>query len=264
MNEATEAQGTSLATQAPQTISLPALINPEEALAVMEANLEGVTLRFDRVKIPSGGGLAFQLQTEEGPVVKTELDGVILDHYPTKAHWEKAYSGKGVPPDCYSFDCVNGMDQSGKIIRKCQGCEFNRFGTAIKQDGTKGRGKACKDMHRLYLLQPGEMLPLLIALPPTSLGNFGLFAQRLASKLKLFYSVVTRIKLQEAQSKDNITYSQVLINKIAEFRPEEIVLLKKHIESLKPAMRAVPITSDDYEAGDDGGEGGTGDKDEPF
>ena len=39
----------------------------------------------DRVKIPSGGGLAFELpgEDDENPESATEIVGVILDHHPS-------------------------------------------------------------------------------------------------------------------------------------------------------------------------------------
>jgi len=52
--------------------------------------LDGLgTLPFERAKIPSGGGLAFELpgETEDEPVMSTDLTGVLIHHHPVNAYW---------------------------------------------------------------------------------------------------------------------------------------------------------------------------------
>ena len=51
--------------------------------------LDGLgTLPFERAKIPSGGGLAFELpgETEDEPVMSTDLTGVLIHHHPVNAY----------------------------------------------------------------------------------------------------------------------------------------------------------------------------------
>ena len=53
--------------------------------------LDGLgTLPFERAKIPSGGGLAFELpgETEDEPVMSTDLTGVLI-HHPGKCILER-------------------------------------------------------------------------------------------------------------------------------------------------------------------------------
>ena len=42
---------------------------------------------FDIIKIPSGGGLSFEVpgENEDTPTVATELVGIIVDHHPVNA-----------------------------------------------------------------------------------------------------------------------------------------------------------------------------------
>ena len=70
-------------------------ISGELAEAIAE-EMDGLgAIPFEKVKIPSGGGLAFELpgETEDEPVMATELVGVILDHHPVNAYWAEKYSG---------------------------------------------------------------------------------------------------------------------------------------------------------------------------
>ena len=67
--------------------------------------LDGLgTLPFERAKIPSGGGLAFELpgETEDEPVMSTDLTGVLIHHHPVNAYWKEEYAGGNVQPDCSS------------------------------------------------------------------------------------------------------------------------------------------------------------------
>ena len=60
--------------------------------------LDGLgTLPFERAKIPSGGGLAFELpgETEDEPVMSTDLTGVLIHHHPVNAYWKEEYAGGG-------------------------------------------------------------------------------------------------------------------------------------------------------------------------
>ena len=59
--------------------------------------LDGLgTLPFERAKIPSGGGLAFELpgETEDEPVMSTDLTGVLIHHHPVNAYWKEEYAGR--------------------------------------------------------------------------------------------------------------------------------------------------------------------------
>lgn len=54
-------------------------------------------------------------------------------------------------------------------------------------------------MHRVYTLREGEMLPLLLTLPPTSLKNLSDYiALRVVSKGMRSYGVVTKVSLKKA------------------------------------------------------------------
>src|SRR5690606_29691000 len=84
----------------------PAVLDHE---AMME-ELEGLELTFDRVKIPSGGGLAFEIPIDDDEVdTAKEIVGVVVDHHRVNAYWPTLYSGQGQPPACSSMDGKIGM-----------------------------------------------------------------------------------------------------------------------------------------------------------
>jgi hypothetical protein len=217
-------------------------------MEVMADNLAelGGNLRFDKVKIPSGGGLSFEVIDENGEEkAVTELIGVVIDHYPINAFWENKYTGENNPPDCSSMDNKIGtiMIDGKPIDRKaCADCPHNQWGS----DPDGGRGKACKNMVRIYLLQEGNAFPVLLTLPPTSTGNWRDYMKRLAGRVKSVYGIVTKVKLEKDKSEGGITYSKAAFTKADELRREEKQAIKTYAGQLKPYMRSVAIDSAEY------------------
>lgn len=196
-----------------QESQLPALPDPEALRDVFESNFKdsGMSPSFNLIKIPTGGGLAWTIPTddEDGEVTK-ELVGVIIDRYACRAYWPGDYAGGNQPPDCTSLDAITGTKYG-----KCADCQFSQWGT-----GKEGKGQACKRMIRVYILLQGSqsMLPFLLTLPPTSapikggyFGSLPTYATRLLEKMKQLHHVWTKIKLANDKSSDGkYTYSKAM------------------------------------------------------
>lgn len=226
--------------------------------------MEGLQLSFPRIKIPSGGGLAFEVPGDdpENPDAEKEIVGVIVDHHPVNAYWQDKYSGANNPPDCASMDGKIGVDQDGNR-KPCNSCPMNEWGTA-----EDGRGKACKNMHRVYILREGEMLPLLLTLPPTSLKNLSDYiALRIVSKGMRSYGVVTKVSLKKAQNAGGINYSQAVFSLAGKLSPEQTKAMAEYSQGIRSITRQLAIQVDEYErtgTSDADIDYGTGDEDFPF
>ena len=81
----------------------------------MSQELEGLSLSFERIKIPSAGSTVFELPAVDGgePETVKEFTGVILYHHPLFAYYRDKYAGGNEPPDCGSFDGVTGEGDPG-------------------------------------------------------------------------------------------------------------------------------------------------------
>lgn len=237
-----------------------ALVLPakEEMTEIMAQNMEGVGLKFDRIKIPSGGGTTWEVPDEDGNMTETkEVIGVIIDHHPVNAYWKEKFTGENNPPDCSAMDGKIGTD-SNRLQISCATCPMNQFGS----DPDGGKGKACKNLQRVYLIRSGEIFPLLLALPPSSLENFRNYARRLTGKMKAFTSVLTRITLEKDKSDGGIVYSKAVFSRVEDLSREQAGQMTAHAKILKPYLRQIALTEDEVGGpvsgqvnGDDGQDG---------
>jgi len=215
---------------------LPALNNIGEAMA---EEMDGLQLTFDRVKIPSGGGVAFEVPGDDpdSPDTEKELIGVIVDHHPVNAYWAVKYDGANNPPDCSSMDGKVGTGDPGG---SCKACPYNQF-------GSDGNGKACKNMHRVYVLRDGETFPLLLTLPPTSLKNFADFlGKRVVGKGLRSYAVKVKVTLKKAINSTGITYSQAVFALVERLTPEAADQARSYSNGIKAITRNLAVADDEY------------------
>ena len=221
------------------------LVTLEGALAeAIAEEMDGLgTVPFDRVKIPSGGGLAFEIpgEDEDNPETATELTGVILYHHPVNAYWKDKYNGSNDQPDCASFDGKQGVDKETGCISNCAEWRFNQFGS-----GEGGTGKACKNAHRIYILREGNPVPLILSLPPTSLKYMrDYISKRILLKGMRCYHAVTKITLKKEKSQGGIQYSRAAFTFGGKLTPEQILQAEAMAETVKAFDRNVEV-GDDY------------------
>lgn len=212
-------------------------IDPDTRDMIAE-ELDGLgSLSFDSVKIPSGGGLAFEIAGDDpdNPEMVQELVGVIVHHHPASAYWAQAFgSGESNSPDCASSDGKVGVMRETGEIRDCATCPYNQYGSA-------GAGKACKNTHHVYLLREGEMLPVLLTLPPTSIGNFrDYLAKRLVLKGIRANAAVTKVKLTREKNPQGILYSKAVFSFGGKLSPELEQAIKPTSEAIKEMVKKAP------------------------
>ena len=201
----------------------------QEALGGGECT--GLTFRFDRIKIPSGGSLAFEVpgDEEETEMAKT-ITAVIAFHHPAFGYYATKFQGGSNPPDCGSFDGIHGTGNPGGL---CRACPYNKFGSG----GNKS--KACKNRHMLYLVREDEIFPVVISLPTGSLKSFTDYVKHQLTKGRKLSNIVTQISLEKATNDEGIVYSKakfkfvrVLNDDEKKFIGEMTGLIKEYSSSL--------------------------------
>lgn len=182
-----------------EAFALPQIASDIKQL--IEEEMDGLQLSFERIKVPSGGGLAFEVPGEDGDSdVEKELFGVIVGHGPENVYYMSEYTGGSEPPDCVAVDGKVGVGNPGGL---CSECPYNEWGS-----GSEGIGKACQNRHKVFILFDGELFPYLLTLPATSIKNFSDFVKRNVMKNRRTSSFVTKIALTKDKSVKGVEYSK--------------------------------------------------------
>jgi hypothetical protein len=185
------------------------------ALDIIRANLKSQPLTldlFDIVKSPSGGATVFEVPGLSGNEAEKELTGIVLDYTTPRAYWDTTDPVEGTPPVCMSQNSI--ISHDGK---SCAMCPYNDFGS---KDG-ESSAKACKESVLLFLLRPNSIIPLLVRVPVTSKPRFLKYSTRLLSTLTPISSVVTKITLEKATSKQGKPYALFNFQTAGILSPEE-------------------------------------------
>ena len=228
------------ATVAPAESGYIALSN--NALDVIRENLKNQPLSldlFDIVKSPSGGSTVFSVPGLTGEETEKELTGIILDYTTPRAYWDTPDPIEGTPPVCMSQNSI--VSHDGKA---CFSCPYNDFGS---KDG-ESNAKACKESVLLFLLRPGNVLPLLVRVPVTSKPRFLKYTARLAGNLVPVNSVVTKISLEKATSKAGKPYALFNFEAVSILSPQEAEHARAYARQLMDSVSAAELMPDLAEA----------------
>ena len=215
---------------------LPAMAEGEGEFTAEELaeDRDGLAMSFQRVKIPGGGMIQFELPSDdpENPDYAKNLTGVVLYNHSSVAYWPEGDEyDDNVPPLCSSVDGKQGIGTPGGL---CSTCVLNRFGTALD-----GKGKACKNMRVLYLLRSGEYMPLQLTLPPTSIKPWREFLnQSFLLRQRATYGSVIQIGLKKMNNGSN-DYSVATFRRLYDFSGEELAQIRSHANNFKEQIKLI-------------------------
>ena len=216
-----------------------AIMDPERRIRLdaLSDELDGVSVgmsMFTCVKMPSGGGRTWEIENPDDadkPETPQTIEGVIIHSQRVNAYWSKPFEETGgSAPDCSSSDGVTGcgdrsaagVDDGGQQCRPCGEahkagcCPLNEFGSDPKG------GKACRNSWLLFVLRPDEAIPLLVALPPSSLSAYTDFiTAQFVKKGRTRGTYAVSIGLTKDKSADGIEYSKATFAFVAPLSPEQ-------------------------------------------
>lgn len=218
----------------------------DELRQVVEDNIgnDGIVPReLPRIRIPAGGGTAWEVPTLEGPEAAQRIELVIAHWKTMRAYWPIAFEqGSGQPPDCTSDDGLVGIGNPGVI---CKICTFNQFGSA--KEGT-GVGKACREVRALFVLGAEDAMPYFMPLPPMSIQPVRQYFAKLTQKSIPFWAVETVFTLEQDKNRDGIRYSKASISLGRMLNENERARMASYREFLRPAFDAQTLTAEDVSA----------------
>ena len=230
---------------------LPIVPSAEDLAAIREELSDMDRVPYGRIKIAAGGVNIFQVfePGEEEAVPAQTIEGVIMLSHKSNGLWSKPFgSGDSKVPDCSSIDGVYGTvtetGETGEIV-ECASCPCNAFGSA---KGGEGRGKACKNMRRLYIMRRGDIFPMVLTLPPTALSAYDSYRTKVMLGRKKMANVMTRISLKSAQNKDGVAYSTPIFEAVGVLGGVEAAAMRAYSEALNSSAQRVGVTADDAPA----------------
>ena len=106
------------AADAYQDFMLPTALDSDFSSEDLADDMDGLQLTMQRVKIPGGGNLQFEIRSDDpdNPDYERKLVGVILYHHLANAYWpEGSEYDDNVPPFCQSFDGKQGYGEPGGV-----------------------------------------------------------------------------------------------------------------------------------------------------
>jgi len=134
------------------------------------------------------------------------MDVVLLSanaHF-SKTFYRTAYvEGSDQQPDCSSEDGVH-PNVAAPISLACGICPMNAFGSRVSDNG--GKGKACQDVRKLAIVPASDLKnelyggPMLLRVPPASLGSLADFARSLNDMGIPYYGVVIRMLFDSTEA----------------------------------------------------------------
>lgn len=197
-------------------------------------DMDGLSIGFRRIKIPSGGQLQYEIPTgdPDNPNYSKVLEGVIVHSHNSNAYWPEGHEyDESTPPQCQSMDGKLGVGCPGGL---CASCGHNVFGS-----GSNGKGKACKNMRVIYLLQSGDIMPIQISLPPTSIRPYADFLNAsFFSRHRGVCGSVVQIGLKKmSNGKDD--YSVAVFKRLYDFAGEELARVRAYADSFRTQVQMI-------------------------
>ena len=207
----------------------------------------GITCR--QIKIPAGGKLAYEVQGEEegDEEYLKEIEGVIVFTHRMNGFWPNAFGTSTNPEDkipvCSSMDGKSGLNIQTGCVDECERCPYNQYGS----DSKGGKGKACKNMRRIYLMRSGDPNFYLLTVPPTSIKEVNKSLTRImASKGIPYTNLIVSLKLAKATNVNGIDYSTVVIEKKGVLPPAAAKMAKEMRNQIKNKYKEMTLSLDEY------------------
>ncbi len=225
------------------------VFDPQAIAAAFRESLQGEQINawdFDRVKVPGAGGTTWTIPSVDGEQEAKTFTGIIAYTQLRRSYWARSFDESGgSPPDCSSNDSLlgHGIRWAGDVNEPhdCLNCAWAQFGS----DG-KGTGQACQKRRFLFIQREGEMLPLLLSVPPASLKAVRQYLFQLAGRGKASSEVVTRFELAKTKNAGGIAYSQVVPKLERLATPAEVAAAKGIGGVLRGLLDTIGYLPDDF------------------
>lgn len=195
-----------------------------EALAANFGDGESITADcMIRVKVPSSGAAKWTIDELEGETQVDELVGLMVYYAAGGVLWPTTDPVDGTQPVLRTDDLVTAYrvgDDLGDIdpdvleqFRINGGYDWQALagegGPYGWGSGKGGRGKRATEFKVIGILRQGDILPILLNVPPTSIKSVSSFVKKLSAKAVPWYRAVIGLSLEEAKNEGGQKFSRI-------------------------------------------------------
>jgi hypothetical protein len=108
--------------------------------------------------------------------------------------------------------------------QKCDACQYNRWGTAVNDQGVVGKGKQCRERRNILMVHPGFAVPVIMGLSPTSIGAWDTYATNFVVRrpASSYIAHITRIGAK-TEKRDAQKWSIATFAAVRKAQPSEVV-----------------------------------------
>lgn len=220
----------------------------EDLQMIIKANVGDAELGpgdLDRVKVPAGGGVVWEVPSASGDLAVKALDGVICAWELPRSYWKESFdsTGGGTPPDCSSPDGILGVGDPGGA---CTDCPLAQFESAIKSDGTPGKGQACQQKRMMAIVLQDSLIPVILSAPATSLANMRRYFLRLAGAAVPYYGVLTRFTLVKTKGDGVPDHSVIEAKTLEKLGADDLAKMESYAQVMGHALENRAADGGDY------------------
>lgn len=206
-----------------------------------------------QIKVPSGGGVAFEVQGEDENDAEPmkQIDAVIIFTHRVSAYWPGAYGGgddAAKIPACSSMDGKTGFNLGTGEITNCENCPYNQYGTGVDENGNPKKGKACKNMRRIYMMMDGDPNFYLLTVPPTSLKDINKQLAKILASGTPYTGMIVSFTLEKVKNSNGVAYSKVQVKRNGLLPSNIAAQVVQLREQIKQQYQTLAVTLDDYAA----------------
>lgn len=197
--------------------------------------------KLQKIQNPIAGDTAFKVEGAGGVERESTITGIIVSFRPARVYYKRPY-GAGQskqPPDCSSKDGFWGEGDPGG---DCTKCPFAVFGTA-----RQGTGQACSEKRELLVVLPGQLLPHLMSVTPTSLTAFTKYSLSLASAGANYWEVISRMQLEPSTTASGMPIARIRFTLYKRLPAAQAALLTPYHESMTQWLRPMEVDTTPFE-----------------
>ena len=97
----------------------------------------------------------------------------------------------------------------------------------------------------LFLLRASDLLPIVVQAPSTSIQPIKKYFLRLANKSLPYWSVITKLSLEKAQSSTGISFSRIVAKSAGPVPADQMEKLTEYRAAITPLIGAMDINRDE-------------------